>query len=66
MVVTKELFAAYLNCQSKAYLKGSATSYQQTRFATWRSDYEDNLRRRGVDFLKEQKFPQCDGEPHGR
>jgi predicted RecB family nuclease len=63
MVVTKELFAAYLNCQSKAYLKGSATSYQQTRFATWRSDYEDNLRRRGVDFLKEQNFPNVMENP---
>jgi len=54
MVITKELFASYLNCQTKAYLKSSAASCQQSKFGMWRSSWENNLRRQGMDFLQEK------------
>jgi hypothetical protein len=54
MVITKELFVSYLNCQTKAYLKSSAASCQQSKFGLWRSRWENNLRRQGTDFLQEQ------------
>ncbi len=54
MVITKELFASYLNCQTKAYLKSSAASCQQSKFGMWRSSWENKLRRQGMDFLQEK------------
>jgi len=63
MVITKELFAAYLNCQTKAYLKNMAESCQQTKFGTWRSNFETSLRRQGVDFLQEQTRPKIVENP---
>ncbi len=54
MVITKELFAAYLNCRTKAYLKYSAISCHQTKFGIWRRSSENNLRQQGVDVLQKQ------------
>ena len=54
MVITKELFVSYLNCQTKAYLKNSAILYPQSKFGLWRSSWESNLRRQGTDFLQKQ------------
>src|SRR3974377_909124 len=54
MTITKELFAAYLNCQTKAYLKNSAMSYEQSKFGMWRSNYENGLREQGLSFLQKQ------------
>jgi hypothetical protein len=54
MVITKELFVSYLNCQTKAYLKNTAIQYPQSKFGLWRSSWENNLRRQGTDFLQKQ------------
>jgi predicted RecB family nuclease len=54
MIVTKNVFAAYLNCQTKAYLKSLGTPHEPIKFGAWRTEFEDNLRQEGLNFLKKQ------------
>ena len=43
MVVTKELFTAYLNCPRKAYLKNLGTSSEQTKLGAWQKKLQNTL-----------------------
>ena len=54
MVVTQELFAAYLNCPTKAYLMSSAIPTEQTKFRRWKADIQNRLRQQGVELLRKQ------------
>jgi predicted RecB family nuclease len=54
MVITEELFAAYLNCPTKAYLMSSAIPTERTKFGRWKTDFQNKLRQQGVDFLRKQ------------
>ena len=54
MVVTQELFAAYLNCPTKAYLMHSAIPTEQTKFGRWKADIQNKLRQQGVELLRKQ------------
>ncbi len=54
MVVTKELFTAYLNCPRKAYLKNLGTSSEQTKLGAWQKDLQNKLRQQGLDFIQKQ------------
>jgi len=54
MVVTQELFAAYLNCPTKAYLMRSAIPTEQTKFGRWKADIQNKLRQQGVELLRKQ------------
>jgi predicted RecB family nuclease len=54
MVITKDLFAAYLKCRTKAYLQNSAGYCQQSKVEIWRSSFENNLRQQGLDNLQKQ------------
>jgi len=54
MLITDKLFAAFLNCQTKAYLKSSAIAEPQTKLIIWRNRFENQLRKQGVAFLQKQ------------
>ena len=54
MVITKELFAAYLNCRTKAYLAKSTKTCTQSKVEIWRRSFEENLRQQGVYNLQKQ------------
>ncbi len=58
MVVTKELFTAYLNCPRKAYLKNLGTSSEQTKLGAWQKDLQNKLRQQGLDFIQKQSRHQ--------
>lgn len=54
MVVTKELLEAYLKCPRKACLKNSDASSNQNKCNIWRIEYQEKLRKEGLDFLQQQ------------
>ena len=54
MVITDELFAAYLNCPTKAYLMSSTIPAERTKFGRWKTDFQNRLRQQGVELLRKQ------------
>jgi hypothetical protein len=54
MIITKEVFKAYLECPRKAYLKKSALLYEPTKFGMWKNDLQNKQRQAGLDFLQKQ------------
>jgi CRISPR/Cas system-associated exonuclease Cas4 (RecB family) len=63
MVVTQELFAAYLNCPTKAYLMRSVIPTEQTKFGRWRADIRNRLRQQGVELLRKQSRLEINERP---
>jgi CRISPR/Cas system-associated exonuclease Cas4 (RecB family) len=54
MVITQQLFAAYLNCPTKAYLMSSEIPKEQTKCGRWKADIQNRLRQHGVELLRKQ------------